>query len=167
MLKRCCYRGVLVDRLKDGKQEHSSNGETNLVNANQDVEHLKLLSIFHYIVAGVFGLFSLFPLIHVGVGLAVVSGAFEDGSNSPPSWFGWIFVVAGSVFITIGLAVSVCVGIAGRKLGRHESHMFCIVIACIECLFAPFGTTLGVFTLIVLLRPSVKELFNAGEMGKM
>jgi hypothetical protein len=33
------------------------------------------------------------------------------------------------------------------------------VIACIECLFMPFGTILGVFTLIVLSRESVKKLF--------
>jgi len=34
-----------------------------------------------------------------------------------------------------------------------------MVIAGIECLFMPFGTVLGVFTLVVLVRPSVKELF--------
>jgi len=37
--------------------------------------------------------------------------------------------------------------------------MFCFVVACIECLFMPFGTVLGAFTIIVLMRPSVKNLF--------
>jgi hypothetical protein len=32
-------------------------------------------------------------------------------------------------------------------------------MAAISCIFMPFGTVLGVFTIIVLLRPSVKELF--------
>jgi hypothetical protein len=38
-------------------------------------------------------------------------------------------------------------------------------MACIECLFIPFGTILGVFTIIVLSRESVKTLFSttAGE----
>jgi hypothetical protein len=37
-------------------------------------------------------------------------------------------------------------------------------MACIECLFLPFGTILGVFTIIVLSRESVKALFpTAGE----
>ncbi len=143
------------------------NGETNQVDTNQDVEHLRLLSIFHYVVAGFFGLFSLFPLMHVAMGVAMVSGAFDDGPNSPPPAFGWIFVVMGSVFITVGISVSLCIAIAGRKLGRRESHMFCLVIAGIECMFVPFGTALGVFTLIVLMRPSVKELFDSREMGKM
>jgi hypothetical protein len=34
-------------------------------------------------------------------------------------------------------------------------------MACIECLFIPFGTILGVFTVVVLSRESVKALFAA------
>jgi len=37
------------------------------------------------------------------------------------------------------------------------------VMACVECLFIPFGTILGVFTIIVLLRESVKALFAATQ----
>jgi hypothetical protein len=33
-------------------------------------------------------------------------------------------------------------------------------MAGIECVFMPFGTVLGVFTLVVLTRPSVKPLFE-------
>jgi len=33
-------------------------------------------------------------------------------------------------------------------------------MACIECLFMPFGTVLGVFTILVLVRESVKQLFG-------
>jgi hypothetical protein len=31
---------------------------------SQDLEHLKLLSIFHYVVGGMAAMFSLFPVIH-------------------------------------------------------------------------------------------------------
>jgi hypothetical protein len=34
------------------------------------------------------------------------------------------------------------------------------VMACIECLFVPFGTILGVFTIVVLSRESVSVLFS-------
>jgi len=34
-------------------------------------------------------------------------------------------------------------------------------MACIECLFIPFGTILGVFTIVVLSREPVKALFVA------
>jgi hypothetical protein len=33
-------------------------------------------------------------------------------------------------------------------------------MAGIECIFMPVGTVLGVFTIIVLMRDSVKELFG-------
>jgi hypothetical protein len=38
--------------------------------------------------------------------------------------------------------------------------VFCIVAACIACLQQPFGTILGVFSIIVLMRPSVKTAFQ-------
>jgi hypothetical protein len=34
------------------------------------------------------------------------------------------------------------------------------VIACIECIFLPFGTILGVSTIIVLSHESTKQLFE-------
>ena len=40
-----------------------------------------------------------------------------------------------------------------------------MVVAGVACTFAPLGTALGVFTIIVLMRDSVKELFEAGTPG--
>ena len=37
--------------------------------------------------------------------------------------------------------------------------IFHYAVAAIACMFMPFGTVLGVFTIIVLMRPSVKERF--------
>ena len=39
----------------------------------KDEEHLRLLSIFHFVVAGMTALFALFPIIHLLIGLAIVS----------------------------------------------------------------------------------------------
>ncbi len=38
--------------------------------------------------------------------------------------------------------------------------MVVLVMAGIECLFMPFGTALGVFTIIVLIRDDVKTMFG-------
>ena len=38
--------------------------------------------------------------------------------------------------------------------------MFCLVMGAVECVFMPFGTVLGIFTIIVLMRESVKPLFT-------
>jgi len=42
-----------------------------------------------------------------------------------------------------------------------EVKAFCLVMAGAECLFMPFGTVLGVFTIILLLQEPVKQLFNS------
>jgi len=38
-----------------------------------------------------------------------------------------------------------------------------LVVACIECLFIPFGTILGVFTIVALSRECARALFSTGQ----
>ena len=125
----------------------------------QDEEHLNLLSVFHYVVAGLAALFACFPLIHLAIGLAMLFGAF-DGKGGPPRFAGVIFVVVGGMFILCGWALAVCIFIAARMLAQRKARTYCLVVAAIECMFMPFGTVLGVLTLIMLMKDSVKELFD-------
>lgn len=133
----------------------------------EDVSHLRLLSIFHYVVAGLTALFSLFPLIHVGIGIAALSGAMPIESNggaaSPDETrlFGWLFIGIGSFVILCGLTLASFMAYAGRCLARQRRHTLCLVVAALSCMCMPLGTVLGVFTLIVLLRPAVKAAFDA------
>jgi len=129
---------------------------------NQDAEHLRLLSIFHLIFGGIVALFSLFPLIHLVVGVAILSGAFDKPNQGgpPPAIVGWLFVLMPIVFIIAGLSFAICVAVAGRKIGQRAGHLYCLVIAGLECFFMPIGTVLGVLTILVLLRPSVKASFG-------
>lgn len=126
---------------------------------DQDSKHLKLLSTFHYIVAGITALFSLFPLIHVGLGIAMVTGKLQ-GENSPPDAVGWLFIVMGSVFVLAGFVFSGCLAVAGRLLTKRQHYIYCLVMAALACLLMPFGTVLGVFTILVLLREPVKDSFR-------
>jgi hypothetical protein len=41
------------------------------------------------------------------------------------------------------------------------------VMACIECLFVPFGTILGIFTIVALSGQSVKTLFLANSDAEL
>lgn len=127
----------------------------------QDDEQIRLLSIFHYVVSGLAGLFSLFPLLHLIFGLFIVfSGeSFDDGKGPPPAFVGWVFVSFAAVFITLGLTFAGFVLAAGRYLAQRRNYTFCLVVAGVECIFMPFGTVLGVFTIIVLMRESVKQQF--------
>ena len=126
---------------------------------NQDEQHLKLLTIFHYVVGGLTALFTCIFFIHLFIGVAMLTGAIDDA----PTFIGLMFVVMAIVFITFGWTLAVCIIIAGSNLAKRKRHMFCLVIAAISCINTPLGTVLGIFTIIVLMRPSVKELFAANK----
>jgi hypothetical protein len=130
---------------------------------NQDQEHLKLLAIFHYVVAGLAALFSFFPLLYTTIGVTFIfaarHGTAKPGEDLPPEFLGWIFAVLGSLFFLMGIAMAICILIAGRSLALRRRYSFAFVMACIECLFIPFGTILGVFTIVVISRESVRALF--------
>lgn len=128
---------------------------------SEDLNHLKLLSIFHYVVGGLTALFSCFPLIHVTIGLLMISGKLgAPDTPEPPELVGWIFAVMGGLFVLAGWALAFCMVMAGRKLAQRKSRIFCLVIAGIECMVMPFGTILGVLTLVVLTKASVQRLFE-------
>ena len=127
----------------------------------KDEEHLRLLSIFHFVVAGMTALFALFPIIHLVVGLAIVSGALPSPEGDEvPGFVGWLFVVFSGTWIILGLAFAAMIALGGRALRRRQHYTFCLVVAGLACLVMPFGTVLGVFTIIVLMRDSVKEMFG-------
>jgi len=79
----------------------------------------------------------------------------------PPEFLGWIFVGLGSFLFLLGISMAICILIAGRCLSHCKCYTFTLVMACVECLFIPFGTILGVFTIIALSRESVKTFFSA------
>ena len=130
---------------------------------SQDSEHLQLLSIFHYVVAGLAALLAFFPLFYSVIGGFLLYAAQHPSPNNqepPPAFLGWIFIAVGAFVFLAGIAVAICILIAGRCLSRRKGYSFALVMACIECLFVPFGTILGVFTIIALSRESVKALFS-------
>jgi len=131
---------------------------------NHDSEHLRLLAIFHYVVAALAELVSFFPLLYSAMGGFMLYAAHHPGPHNqepPPAFLAWIFIAMGVLFFLAGWAMASCILIAGRSLARQRHYWFALVVACIECLFMPFGTILGVFTIIVLSREAVKTLFSA------
>jgi hypothetical protein len=108
-------------------------------------------------------LFSFFPLLYSVIGGFLIYAAQHPSTNTqepPPAFLGWLFIVLGAVLFLAGVTIAICILMAGRCLSRRKSYSFALVIACIECLFVPFGTILGVFTIVVLSRESVKASFE-------
>jgi len=129
----------------------------------QDEEHLRLLSIFHYIVGGLAALFSCFALLYCGFGALMLYASAHpqmQQGEPPPALIGWIFIGISCFFFLVGEALATCIALAGRFIAQRRRYWFAFVTACVQCLFFPFGIILGVFTIIVLSRASVKQLFG-------
>ncbi len=134
---------------------------TTNVPQTDDEQYLRVLSIFHYVVGGLAGLFACFPIIHFTVGVAMLVASLSAPREAfPMTLFGLFFTAIAGSIILFGWAFAICTILAGRFLARRTRYMFCLVMAGVECIFTPFGTVLGVFTLIVLLRPTVKAFFG-------
>lgn len=130
-----------------------------------DEEHLRLLSIFHYVVGGLTALFALLPVIHLVLGIFILlnPGEFQESGDFAAPFVGWLFVILASAFITLGLLIAALQFAAGRCLATSRHYLFCLVVAGFECLMMPFGTILGVFTIVVLSRESVKQMFHSSS----
>ena len=110
------------------------------------------------------GLFACFPVFHFLFGAAMVFFPEKLGDvkgGGPPAFVGLFFMALSGIWILTGLALAVCTIIAGRSLAQRRRYLFCLVMAGIEAATCmPFGTVLGVFTIIVLMRPSVRGAFG-------
>ncbi len=127
-----------------------------------DAQQLKLLSIFHYVAAVLLAVMACIPVIHLMIGILMLTAPskMQGGGQPPPAFLAWMFILGSSAFILGGWTIAALMAFAGRCLARRQRRVFCLVVAALECLWTPFGTVLGILTLLVLIRPSVIELFN-------
>jgi hypothetical protein len=129
---------------------------------NRDEEHLRLLAIGHYVFGGFVACVSCLGLLYVFFGLVMtgVGIASHKPGGDPPVVVGLIMVTIGGLITVIGLTIGLLMILVGQSLTHRKRYFFCIVMSALACLSIPFGTVLGVFTIIVLARPSVVALFR-------
>jgi hypothetical protein len=96
---------------------------------NDDIHHLRLLTIGHYIDAAITALFACFPLIHVSIGLFFLLNPpqVQNGEPFPAQAFGLMFLLIGGAFVLCGWAFAVCIFMAGRSLAARKRYLFCII----------------------------------------
>ncbi len=120
---------------------------------------LKILSICYYIHAGTIAFSALFCLAYAAF-LSVVFNSIPTGPGKatiPPGMATLIgsFLVGFSV---VWIVAAVLTFLCGRYLPRGQHRVFCYVVASLTCLAVPYGTTLGVFTFLVLGRPEARQI---------
>lgn len=129
-----------------------------------DASHLRTLSILYYVNAAL----SLVVLGVIALQAAMLNLMESMPAQKPPGleqmWglFATLWVVMG----TLSVAMAVLNVATARALGRRDRRLLCQVTAGINCLSVPLGTLLGVFTLLTLERPAVREAFAANDAAR-
>jgi hypothetical protein len=132
---------------------------------------LRLMSILHYVWGALLMLLASIFIIHVVMGIWLIkhggpmnfptaTGTAPAASNVPPAVVGYLFAFMGGCAVLVGWAFGYLTILSGRRMNQRRSRIFSIVIAAVNCISFPFGTALGVFTIIILSKDSVKALYG-------
>jgi len=129
---------------------------------DQDLEHLRLLKWGYYVIAALTAFGCLIPLVVLGMMAAVASGSLpaQQVAPFPSQIFGLVLVTIAAFILILGGGTAGLSFYVARCLETRRHRVLCVVVACLCCLQIPWGTILGVFTIIVLERPSVRALFE-------
>lgn len=127
----------------------------------EDANHLRMLSIAFYAASVLAAIVGSFFLIHVTLGIVFLVSPPVSGNGEPfpAELFGAIFLTVGACIVLLGWTLAACMYVTARSLVRRRRYYFCIVVSALCCLSFPLGTILGVLSLMVLTRESVKFAF--------
>jgi hypothetical protein len=130
-----------------------------------DMEHLLLLRIGYFISAGTNLLWVFFPLIYVFMGAFMLFGAFDGAkpSDVPPRSIGIVFMSVGIAISLFMASLTVLKILTALAIGKRRYRGLIFATAAVSCLAIPWGTALGVFTFVVLTRPSVAARFTSSS----
>ena len=128
-----------------------------------DADHLKLLAIFHFVGAGLALMGLLFLLLHFAIMHTLLESPqmWQNQKSGPPpaaffAIFKWFYLFFGA-WLLLSCVLNI---VSGLCLISRKGRTFSLVVAGLNCLHLPLGTTLGVFTIVVLVRDSVRELYE-------
>jgi hypothetical protein len=87
----------------------------------------------------------------------------QQGAPPPPiemfAPMRWMYVV-----LAVGIAGTGALNLLSALFIRAKTHrLFSLVVAGINCFYMPLGTALGIFTIVVLVRSSVRDLYRVGS----
>ncbi|MFN8256532.1 MAG: hypothetical protein U0W24_12625 [Bacteroidales bacterium] len=125
-------------------------------------EHLNLLSIFYYIYGGLSFLGAIVLAVYLFVVYFIVNRIpeVEDMANNEAHLAISIVVIVFIVLLLMMIAVGILFIVSAINLKKRKNRTLSIVMSVFALLSFPLGTALGIFTLIVLNRASVIEMYK-------
>jgi hypothetical protein len=135
---------------------------------NPDLHQLKLFAIFHFILAALLLLAALFfaGSLYVASSLmyhAELNELYEEmgeAAAQPYRNISNFVAIVGLIGFLLTSVATVMSLLTARFLTRQRHHRFCAITTGLQCLLVPLGTILGVFTILLLMRPEVRECFD-------
>lgn len=127
---------------------------------DRNVEHLRLLTLYHFVVAILLAvlwvLFYVLPL--------VLGAAYYEFLRLPVNLSGEALrVQLFSGLVVHGAQVAV-LALNGWSLRQRKHWWSSVILSCVECLcIPPMGLLLGISSVLVLRRESVKTLFKTPQ----
>ena len=137
-----------------------------VIQAAVNAEHLRLLEIIYYIGGGMTALVSCFFIFHfafflmIGLNPHFFNSAGAHNANPPPTGFFLLFAAIMGAAIVAGWTFGALQIYAGRCLKKRRHRTLILIVAGLETVFIPWGTAIGVWTIIILQRPAVMALFR-------
>jgi len=134
---------------------------------NNDEQHLNVLSICTFVYAGLVALVGLFFSIYLVLGVFIAGAAATSGGAgaAEAEVMGGVFAVIGLLLMAFAFAKAALLVMSGLGMRRRKRATLSFVTACLCCLNIPLGLTLGIFTILVLNRPSVKALYAQAALS--
>ena len=133
-----------------------------------DADHLRLLAVFHFVLAALTLVGLGFLFLHYTIFNSVISNPdmWKNHKNvpAPPikevfAIFKWFYLFFGACLVAGGVGNL----LSGLFIRKRKHRVFTLIVAGLNCLQIPFGTTLGVFTFVVICRDSVRELYESSD----
>jgi hypothetical protein len=130
----------------------------------RDAEHLRLLTIGHYVGAGL----GVVGIAFLGLHFLFFTTVFksippQSQSGRPPfdmkqvlAVVPWFYGAAGALLLTN----SVLNVVSARCIANRRARTFSIAVAGLNCMHVPLGAALGVLTILVLTRESVRAAYR-------
>jgi hypothetical protein len=127
-----------------------------------DEDHLRLLSTLYRIYGVLTILCSFIFTFHIAIGVLslVDPGALGGPGDEMPPFFGVMFLLGGGFAFIAVLSVGIVSLFVARWLEQRRNWTACVVVSAVNCLNMPLGVALGVFTILVLVRETVRPAFT-------
>lgn len=126
----------------------------------RDLSDLSILSVLFWLDAGlqVLGVGFLAALTMMGMNEEAANNAAGQASTDAVSGQLVIWML-GAMTLLAGVMLLLKI-LCAYGIGQRRFRTLCLVISTINCVAVPIGTVLGIYSLMVLMRPSVAELFR-------